>query len=115
MACYDDIKEAIRKPWLSVFIDGQTGGLTYLLPVPPHNTGMSDEEIEALLDTDELEGVYSDAKSLGFVDGCVIVLGCVREFDEWGSHYEVTWINVALTELMHGTAAEQCRQLTEGV
>lgn len=109
---YSEIKDAIRKPWISLFMDGRNEHGTHLLPVPPDGLCFDEKATENLLysENEDVESVFKEAEDLGFTVGCCIVVTCNIGQDEY---YELSKVDTVLTQLIFGSKDEQMRELDE--
>ncbi len=116
VSTYNKIKEAIRKPWLSVFMDGRNEYGTHLIPMSPDNLCLTEEGYEELLDSrgNDVEQIFKDAEKLGYKEGCVIVVECrIVKYNDENHYYELIQVNDELTQLIFGNAKEQKQRMNE--
>ena len=114
MTKYDKIKEAIRKPWLSVFMDGRNEYGTHLISMSPDNLCLTEEGYEELLDSygNDVEQIFKDAEKLGYTEGCVIVVECKTiKYNDDNHYFELIRVDDELTQLIFGSAEEQKQKL----
>lgn len=111
---YDRVKKSIRKPWLSLYMDGRNEHGTHLLPCVPDGVGVCLDGVSNMLHCQEpdVERIFARAESLGFADGHVIVATVdVEEPDKQLSIYRLDDVDYDLTCLMHGSPEEQAEDL----
>ena len=102
------IKESLRKPYLSVFLDGRNEHGSHVLTMP--GDSVSDHgEIISLLESQEdgiAEQIISEAEKAGFeINHCVVTIW--RQQHDHICYWEYVGLDLLLTELMIGTADEQ--------
>ena len=108
------IKESIRKPYLSVFLDGRNEHGSHVLTIPGASIDDTGDIIDQLADQDGglAEEIISDAETLGHQVGHFIVTAWRYQHDEH-VYFEYEGVDPVLTELMHGTPTEQSAALRE--
>lgn len=114
---YEKVKTAIRRPWVSLFMDGRNEFGTHFLPVEPDGLSLSEQDSQALLESknDEVERIFSDAERAGYADGCCIVVSCTIYEEEYGCYYELTSLDEDLTRLIFGSAEEQMAEIKAAI
>jgi hypothetical protein len=113
-----ELKEAVAKPFLTVFLDGRNEYGSHALPMPPENLGATHAEVEKCL-ADQGDGlsekIISDAEALGFEIGHSVTTSWrfVDSGEFTGGYMEYEGISPPLTELFCGTAKEQREALAK--
>ena len=109
----ENIKQSVRKNFISLHIDGQNENGTHLLICPPNNLILPELVYDELLDSQDpdVERIYKEAIQLGFYDNCAIVVICdVGKYNpDYGIPYRLSHIDIELTNLFFGTPEEQKR------
>jgi hypothetical protein len=111
----EDLQDALRKPWIGVFMDGRNEHGTHLLVMSQRNA--SDEmerEVKSMLEDmgdGYAEGLFAKAESMGYAEGNAIVLELHVETAE--GYTEIVGISEVLTRAFYGSPDEQGRELTE--
>lgn len=113
MSEYEKIRIAIREPWTSLLMDGRNEHGTHFLEMSPDNLFINERARSEMLDSSDptVERIFSEAESLGYVVGCVIVVSCTAYEDEYGYHYELSKLDNDLTRLIFGDPEEQIKNL----
>ena len=114
---YEKIKELIRQPWISLFMDGRNEHGTHLIRMMPNGFSEDEYSIDDMLDSqsEDVERVFKQAEKAGYKAGCCIVVICRVEREDFDYCYEITDLCEELTELMHGGAVEQLSKLAEAM
>lgn len=103
-----NLRESLRSYWQSVLLDGRNEFGSHVLPMPGNN--IPDGEVEKELG-EQAERIISNAESLGYEIGQVVVTIWSAHDDGDGSWWEYEHIDSLLTEFLHGNAAEQRERL----
>ena len=112
MTKFDDLVAALRKPFLSVFLDGRNEHGSHVLMMPGDSIGDLTECESALNDQDEglAEQIISEAETLGYCVGdCVVTAWRHCKDPDYlpGGYWEYLSIDPVLTGAFHGTPDEQ--------
>jgi hypothetical protein len=110
---YKDLRESLRLPFMSFFMDGRNEHGTHLLPLP--GCRISDEEtIADQLDPrgDLAEAIFAEAEALGHEAGHVITT--IWRWDRSDEYYDFVRVDPILTEAFYGTPEEQRDYLAQG-
>lgn len=113
--------EAVRKPFLTVFLDGRNGYGSHVLPMPGDSIGNDRHllDIQSFLENQDeglAEKIISEAEALGFEVGqCVVTIWRHTDTHDMpgNDYFEYACISESLTALFCGTAAEQQREAIE--
>lgn len=106
----NELREAIRKPYLTVFLDGRNEHGSHVLTMPGDNIGhYVGQIVEDLEDQDFglAEQILKDAEALGYGEGYCVVTSWRFETNQCSPGFEYVGANRMLTEFLCGTPQEQ--------